>query len=94
MLQNNMLKTLHFIVTGRVQGVFFRASCRHAASRYGITGWVRNLPDGRVEGMATGEPDPLDAFCKWLEHGPDLAQVSGVTVNDVAYCQYDSFEVR
>ena len=50
-----MQNTIHFRVTGRVQGVFFRAACKRIADRHRITGWVRNLPDGSVEGMASAD---------------------------------------
>ncbi len=89
-----MVKTIHFIVTGRVQGVFFRASCKSIADRYSITGWVRNLPDGRVEGMATGAPDQLAAFRAWLDQGPGPAQVTGITVSEVECREYADFKIR
>lgn len=73
-----MTECRHFIVEGRVQGVFFRASARSRALELGLTGWVRNLPDGRVETLACGSPEALDAFHEWLWEGPTEARVSGV----------------
>lgn len=67
-----------FRVTGRVQGVFFRDSTRATAQRLGITGWVRNLPDGAVEVLACGEPAALDGLEEWLWRGPDQARVEDV----------------
>lgn len=67
-----------FLVSGRVQGVFFRASTREQAQRLGLRGYARNLPDGRVEVLAVGEADAVDALARWLQHGPPQARVDGV----------------
>ncbi len=66
------------LVSGRVQGVAFRANARREALALGLTGWARNLPDGRVEVVACGTPAALDALTAWLSHGPALARVTGV----------------
>lgn len=68
-----------FIVRGRVQGVFFRASTREQALRLGIGGVARNLDDGAVEVLACGNGDALDALERWLQHGPPSARVERVT---------------
>lgn len=70
-------------VTGRVQGVFFRASTREQARHLGLTGYARNLPDGSVEVLACGETKALQALQDWLWQGPPLAQVSQVECEDV-----------
>lgn len=67
-----------FLVRGRVQGVAFRAHARHEALALGLAGHARNLPDGRVEVDAFGDAAALDAFARWLAHGPPLARVDGV----------------
>lgn len=67
-----------FIVTGRVQGVFFRASTRNEAVRLGITGHAKNLADGSVEVVACGPDDALAELEAWLQHGPPLAHVASV----------------
>ena len=67
-----------FLVSGKVQGVFFRASTREQAQRLGLRGHARNLPDGRVEVLAAGEPDAIDALAQWLKHGPPQARVDAV----------------
>jgi acylphosphatase len=67
-----------FLVSGRVQGVFFRASTRDEAERLGLRGAATNLPDGRVEVLAAGEDAAVNAFGKWLETGPPLADVVAV----------------
>ena len=65
-----------FIVSGRVQGVYFRQSTAEQARRLGIDGWVPNLPDGRVEGVARGTTEALETLRSWLRHGPRMAHVS------------------
>jgi acylphosphatase len=67
-------------VSGRVQGVFFRASTAARARAAGITGYARNLPDGRVEVLACGDEAAVRALCEWLRHGPPGARVTNVTV--------------
>jgi len=67
-------------VTGRVQGVFYRASTRERALMLGVAGYARNLPDGSVEVLACGDPAAVDALCEWLWEGPPMAEVSGVDI--------------
>ncbi|MFC5436734.1 acylphosphatase [Rhodanobacter umsongensis] len=68
-----------FIVSGRVQGVFYRASTREQALRLGLAGHARNRPDGRVEVVACGPADALDALERWLRQGPPAARVEAVS---------------
>jgi len=70
------LKALHFIVKGKVQGVGFRYFVAREAKRLGISGWVRNLPDGGVETRAEGEEEPLKEFENALNRGPSWSRVS------------------
>jgi len=65
-------------VSGRVQGVWFRASTREEALRLGLSGWVRNLPDGRVEWLAEGERAALEQLLAWSAQGPPHARVDSV----------------
>lgn len=65
-------------VSGRVQGVWFRGSTQREANELGVTGYARNLPDGRVEVLACGPQAAVDALCEWLQQGPTLARVSEV----------------
>jgi acylphosphatase len=69
---------VRYIVHGRVQGVFFRASARDEAVRLGLTGCARNLADGRVEVLACGQPAAIAELERWLHHGPPLARVTSV----------------
>ncbi|MEU3496864.1 MULTISPECIES: acylphosphatase [Kitasatospora] len=68
------------LVSGTVQGVFFRDSCRRAAAEAEVTGWVRNLPDGRVEAVFEGDPAPVERMVAWMGHGPSRAVVERVEV--------------
>jgi acylphosphatase len=72
------MATARFLVGGRVQGVFYRASTREQALALGLAGEARNLPDGRVEVVASGEPAALDALERWLWQGPPAAEVDEV----------------
>lgn len=70
------------VVHGRVQGVFFRASCEQEAHRLGVAGWVTNRPDGTVEAAFEGEPAAVDRMLDWCRGGPPRASVTEVVVTD------------
>ncbi|MBK5967676.1 MULTISPECIES: acylphosphatase [Thiorhodovibrio] len=72
------------LVSGRVQGVFFRGSTREQAERLGVSGHAHNLPDGRVEVLACGSPDAVRALRAWLQQGPAHAQVTHLDCEQVA----------
>jgi acylphosphatase len=74
--------------------VFFRMGARQQATRLGLTGWVRNLADGRVEGMARGEPAALSEFRAWLAVGPGAARVTAVDWAETATEEFNGFTVR
>lgn len=67
-------------ISGRVQGVFFRASCAELADDLGLSGWVRNLPDGGLEAVFQGPDAAVDEMVAWCRHGPPLARVDGLDV--------------
>ena len=73
-----MRKSYRYVVTGRVQGGFFRQSTRQQALRLGLDGWVRNREDGAVEGVACGAGPALAALRQWLGHGPPAARVDAL----------------
>ncbi|HEX6329765.1 MAG TPA: acylphosphatase [Actinomycetota bacterium] len=75
-----IVKRVRVVVTGRVQGVFFRATCARLARDAGVGGFVRNRPDGAVEAAFEGSPEVVDGLVAWCRHGPDLARVDGVEV--------------
>lgn len=80
-------------VSGKVQGVWFRAGAQQQAVQLGLTGWARNLPDGRVEVLACGEKDAVSAMLVWLEEGPELAKVSGVERKEVEWNDFERFSI-
>src|SRR5690554_1260991 len=76
---NHGMETLDVRITGRVQGVGFRAAMVRQAHLLGVTGWVRNAPDGSVEALVQGEPEQVDLMLSWLHRGPPMARVAEVT---------------
>jgi acylphosphatase len=83
-----------FWVSGRVQGVYFRAETQSRALHLGLSGWVRNMVDGRVEAIACGEQQQLADFERWLHDGPELARVDDVIATDIDFQKFKSFEIR
>jgi acylphosphatase len=79
------LKQVQIIVRGRVQGVFFRAATQREARRLGLSGWVRNRPDGSVEMVAEGDEGSVRQLCMWAEKGPSAARVDDVSTRWRAY---------
>ena len=88
------LVTKRYIVSGRVQGVWFRASTQNQARKQGLTGWVRNLCDGRVEAVVSGDAEPMLAFEQWIQCGPQLAKVESVIVEDCQPERFEGFSIR
>ena len=89
-----MEKTLHCFVSGRVQGVCFRMHTSQQARILGLTGWVRNLEDGRVEVMASGEDTTLEQLRKWLIQGPSMAKVLNLECAFTEYKSFPDFSIR
>lgn len=71
----------HLIISGRVQGVWFRASTREVAQKLGVNGWVRNIPGGRVEAVFEGDPEAVSKAIEWCHQGPPGARVEKVDVS-------------
>lgn len=78
------MKAIQGLVSGRVQGVGYRQSCRQVARALDLVGWVRNLADGRVEVRAQGGDESCDQFVEWLWAGPRAASVTGVEMDTVS----------
>jgi acylphosphatase len=81
-------------VSGRVQGVWYRASAQAAAARLGVAGWARNLPGGEVEVRAEGSPEAVDRMIAWCRQGPPAALVESVAVREVPVGGLAGFEIR
>ncbi len=87
-------RRMHVWVSGRVQGVWFRESTKKAAEALGVVGWVRNLPDGRVEGVFEGPGEAVDKLVAWCRHGPDAAVVLAVhDEQEAATGEFEAFRV-
>lgn len=85
----------HLRVSGRVQGVFFRASTERQAERHGVAGWARNEPDGTLEVWLEGERDDVEAVERWIRGGgPPAARVASVSVLDARPEGLEGFDVR
>lgn len=85
----------HVFVSGKVQGVGFRASTRRKARELGVTGWVKNLRDGRVEAVFEGSEEKVKKIVEWTKSGPRTARVDGIEVDYEKFRgEYDKFEVR
>lgn len=83
----------HFVVTGRVQGVFYRAQTQQQANNLQLTGWVKNLPTGEVEVLACGEHEQIDKLYQWLLKGPKLASVTQINCQDKSWQEFSSFTI-
>jgi acylphosphatase len=84
----------HVYVSGRVQGVFFRATTRDTAQEKGVDGWVKNLDDGRVEAVFEGDPKAVDAMVDFCYSGSEMASVSTVEVEQEEPQGIDGFKIR
>ena len=85
---------VRLIVSGRVQGVYFRDSCRAEARRLGVGGWVRNRPDGTVEVVAEGPRGPVGELVAWCREGPARAHVTHVDITDEEPAGEGPFRIR
>ena len=85
----------HLFISGRVQGVFYRRDARREAMRLGLTGWVRNLPDRRVEVMVEGEDVRVEEFIRWCWEGPAMAIVRGIEkIEESPTGEFEAFTVK
>lgn len=90
-----MARRVHILISGRVQGVWFRGSTVKVADALGLVGWVRNLADGRVEIQAQGPASKIDELIAWCRIGPPRAAVEDVVVEDEpAGREFSSFDLR
>ena len=84
----------HVVISGRVQGVFFRVETQRAAERFGVLGWVRNRPDGTVEAVFEGPQQNVDAALDWCRQGPRMSHVDKVDVNWQEYTgEFKHFDI-
>ncbi|HHJ80379.1 MAG TPA: acylphosphatase [Candidatus Tenderia electrophaga] len=83
-----------FIISGRVQGVWYRGSTQQQARRLGVKGYARNLTDGSVEVMACGPDEKIDELRNWLQQGPSNAKVDAIMAEEIEFRDLNSFETR
>jgi len=88
------MPTVHLLIKGKVQGVFYRQTAKEVADAEGIKGWVRNTENGDVEVIASGSKEALQAFIDWCNIGPTRAKVEDVQVTPVADQYFKAFEVK
>lgn len=88
------MRAIHFVVSGRVQGVGYRMFVHRRAEALALAGWVRNLADGRVEGFAEGAPEQLDALVEALREGPPASRVTAVDLDQVDPERHVGFLIR
>jgi len=88
------VKSIHLIVHGLVQGVYFRKHTQEKALALGIKGFVRNLPDSGVEIEAEGEEDAMQDFISWCRRGPERAKVTRIDMHEQGLKNFSSFEVK
>jgi acylphosphatase len=87
------MQTISIIVSGKVQGVWYRQSTKEKAITLGINGEVKNLPDGRVAITATGKKELLDSLVDWCRKGPEKARVSEIEIKQLVLKQFDGFTI-
>jgi acylphosphatase len=88
------MRRAHVVVAGRVQGVFFRASCAERARAAGLAGWVRNDERGQVEAIFEGSEDAVETMIRWCHEGPTHARVDEVRVSEETPVGETGFGVR
>jgi acylphosphatase len=88
-----MQSTISIIITGKVQGVYFRQSAKEIATELALTGEIKNLRDGNLHIIATGTQEQLSAFSDWCKTGPPKAKVTGIEITELPLKLYDDFTI-
>lgn len=94
MMNSDQTICLRSLISGRVQGVGYRYSTREKAMALGLAGWVRNLPDGRVEAVVEGDRTQVIRLVEWLQSGPSAARVDAVKTAEQPLQHFATFEIR
>jgi acylphosphatase len=87
------VRTIHLQITGKVQGVFYRAAARKVARRLALSGWIKNSGDIMVEAIISGDDEQLEAFVAWSKRGPEKARVQEVKILELEPQHFNSFEI-
>lgn len=88
------MPTIHLLIKGKVQGVFYRASAKEIADKLKVAGWVKNTPDGTVEAVVTGSDEQIQSFIEWCKEGPAKAKVTDVIITRQPEISYKSFTIQ
>jgi len=87
------MPTIHLLIKGKVQGVFYRATAKKVADELGVTGWIKNTSDNNVAAVVTGTEDQLQKFISWCKKGPARAKVTDVIALKQEETKFDGFSV-
>lgn len=87
------MPTIHLLIKGRVQGVFYRATAKEKAVEAGVKGWIKNTPDGNVEAIATGSRESINTFIEWCKKGPSGALVTSVEITNLEERFFNDFRI-
>ena len=87
------MPTVHLLIKGRVQGVFYRAAAKEAAEELGLKGWIKNTADGNVESMVSGDDQYLKKFTEWCRTGPERAFVTDVSISLYEEIEFTDFSI-
>jgi acylphosphatase len=87
------MKTVHIEISGKVHGVFFRATAKEMAKLHDISGWIKNNRSGKVEALVTGKEEDIEKFISWCRIGPDRAAVEKVITTEKELQIFDKFEI-
>jgi acylphosphatase len=88
------MPTIHLLIKGKVQGVFYRASAKEVAKEIDLTGWISNSGNGDVEAIVSGTQTQLDIFITWCQNGPKRAEVSEVVISKVEEQIFKNFSIK
>lgn len=88
------MPTIHLVIKGKVQGVFYRANAKKTADEKGVTGWVRNTPEGNVEILASASRKALEDFIEWCRKGPCIAKVTGIEREEKEEQSFEAFIIK
>lgn len=88
------MPTVHLLIKGNVQGVYFRAGAKEIAQTLDLRGWVKNTPEGHVEAVASGSENALQQFAEWCKKGPEKAVVESVSVTPLQEKSFAEFSIK
>lgn len=87
------MQTVHILIEGEVQGVFYRATAKKIADRLAVTGWIQNIPGGNVEAVVSGSEEHLKQFIDWCREGPPLSKVNDVIISYQKETVFEDFSI-